>query len=209
MTNTAHSCSKTIQVAPHSWIEDALAIVMGCLLISFGIDMLKQVGGLTGSTAGIAFLLHYLWSFSFGSIFFIINLPFYYLAIKRMGWEFTLKTFASVAMVSLFSELHPDFVHFSNLNPLYATLFGNVIMGMGFVVLFRHKASLGGVNILALFLQKNHGIRAGKLQMGVDICVVLASLYIVKLPILFASIAGAIVLNLIIALNHRPNRYLA
>lgn len=60
------------------------------------------------------------------------------------------------------------------LAPFYATLFGNVIMGIGFIVLFRHKASLGGINILALWLQDRYGIRAGKLQMGVDTCVVLA-----------------------------------
>jgi len=109
--------------------------------------------------------------------------------------------------VSLFTHLHPLFIHFSALDPFYATLFGNVIMGIGFIVLFRHKASLGGINILALWLQDRYGIRAGKLQMGVDTCVVLASLFVVSMPMLAASIVGALILNLIIAMNHRPGRY--
>ncbi len=193
---------------PHSLVEDALAILFGTLLVSFGIIMLKQAGALTGSTAGIAFLISYVTPLSFGSAFFLINLPFYWLAVRQMGWEFTLKTFSAVGLVSLFTHLHPLFIHFSQLNPFYAALFGNIVMGMGFIVLFRHKASLGGINILALWLQKRIGLRAGKLQMGVDTCVVLASLWVVSLPMLLASVGGAIILNLIIAMNHRPGRYM-
>ncbi|AUX95065.1 YitT family protein [Mixta gaviniae] len=192
---------------PHSLLEDTLALLFGTLMVSFGVVMLKQAGALTGSTAGIAFLLSYLTSCSFGLLFFVINLPFYWLAVKRMGWAFTLKTFCAVALVSIFTRLHPLFMHFDALNPFYATLFGNVMMGVGFIVLFRHKASLGGINILALWLQDRFGIRAGKLQMAVDSGVVLASLFVVSAPMLAASVAGALLLNLIIALNHRPGRY--
>lgn len=209
MESNATALNKTIQVLPHRWFEDAFAILMGSLLVSFGVVLLRQVGGLTGSTAGMAFLVHYISPFSFGSVFFVINLPFYYLAIRRMGWEFTIKTFAAVALVSLFSSYHLQFIQFQALTPLYAVMVGNVIMGTGFMILFRHKASLGGVNVLALYLQEHIGLRAGTFQMIVDTLVVLASLYIVDLPILLSSIAGAIVLNLIIAINHRPDRYIA
>ena len=191
----------------HTALEDVLAIVIGTLMVSFGVVMLRQVGALTGGTAGMAFLAHYLTQVSFGTAFFIINLPFYYLSIRRMGWQFTLKTFSAVALVSVFSDLHPLFIHFDHLQPFYATLFGNVIMGIGFIVLFRHKASLGGVNILALFLQDKYGLRAGKLQMGVDCCIVLASLFVVSYEMLIASILGEVIVNLIIAMNHRPGRY--
>ena len=83
------------------------------------------------------------------------------------------------------------------------------MMGVGFVVLFRHQASLGGINILALYLQQTRGIRAGKLQMGLDFCIVLASLAVVSPLALGASILGAFALNLAISLNHRPGRYVA
>ncbi|NJC99982.1 YitT family protein [Candidatus Erwinia dacicola] len=192
---------------PHTLLEDVLAIVLGTLMVSFGITLLKQAGALTGSTAGISFLISYLSKTSFGLAFFLINIPFYWLAVRRMGWAFTVKTFSAVALVSLFSHLHPLFIHFSALDYFYATLFGNVVMGIGFIVLFRHKASLGGINILALWLQDRYGIRAGKLQMVIDTCVVLASLFVVSREMLAASIAGAVVLNLIIAMNHRPGRY--
>lgn len=194
---------------PHNLIEDVLAILTGTLLVSLGVAMFNQVGLFTGGTAGLAFLIHYATGFSFGVVFFLLNIPFYWLAWKRMGWKFTLKTFCSVALVSVLSELHPKLIQLSSLTPFYVALLGGSLMGVGFIVLFRHQASLGGINILSLYLQDKHGIRAGKLQMGMDICIVLASFMVVPPMAMLASILGAVVLNLAIMLNHRPGRYMA
>lgn len=197
------------QSVPHTLLEDILAILTGTLFVSLGIAMFKQTGLLTGGTAGIAFLAHYATGISFGLAFFLINLPFYWLAIRRMGWRFTIKTFCSVALVSVFSGLHPQFVSLGSVMPIYVALIGGALMGVGFIVLFRHQASLGGVNILALYLQDKHGIRAGKFQMGLDLCILLLSLTVVSPTALLASIIGAVGLNLTIMLNHRPGRYMA
>ncbi len=196
-------------IAPHSLFEDVLAIFTGTLFVSLGVAMFNEAGLLTGGTAGLAFLLHYRTGLPFGALFFLINLPFYWLAWRRMGWQFTLKTFCSVALVSVMAGLHPKLLQLSAITPFYVALIGGLLMGVGFIVLFRHQASLGGVNILALYLQDKHGIRAGKLQMGVDVLIVLTSLLVVSPMALLASILGAVALNLVIALNHRPGRYMA
>ncbi|KAF7598940.1 MAG: hypothetical protein CGU28_08725 [Candidatus Dactylopiibacterium carminicum] len=204
--STTASISERI---PHSLVEDVLALILGTLVVSFGANLLKQAGAVTGGTAGMAFLIHYATGIKFGVAFFVLNLPFYWLAFRRMGKGFVVKTFCAVALVSVFTELHGQFMDFSHLDPLYATVLASVVMGLGFLVLFRHKASLGGVNILALYLQDRYGVRAGKVMMGVDVCVVLTSLFLVDLRLLLASICGAVILNLIIAMNHRPGRYQA
>jgi uncharacterized membrane-anchored protein YitT (DUF2179 family) len=82
-------------------------------------------------------------------------------------------------------------------------------MGAGFLVLFRHHASLGGLNILVLVLQKRFGWRAGWVQMGIDGAILVASLAMVEPQRILMSIAGALALNLTLALNHRPGRYVA
>jgi uncharacterized membrane-anchored protein YitT (DUF2179 family) len=202
--------SATETPAPqHSLAEDILAIGIGTLFVSFGIAMFKQAGLLTGSTAGLAFLIYYLTALPFGAVFFVINLPFYYLAFKRMGWRFTVKTFCAVALVSVLSEVHLRFIHFTLLDPFYTAVFGGLLMGVGFIVLFRHQASLGGVNILALYLQDRAGIRAGKLQMAVDLTILLASFFVVDVKALLASVVGAVAMNLVIWMNHRRDRYIA
>lgn len=82
-------------------------------------------------------------------------------------------------------------------------------MGMGFLVLFRHRCSLGGVGIMALYLQDRFGWRAGKVQMAVDCCIVLAALVTVEPLRVLWSVIGAVALNLVLAMNHRPGRYMA
>ena len=190
------------KLTEHRWFEDAVALLIGTSLVSFGVVFLKHAGLLTGGTAGISLFIHYKLGFEFGAIFFLINVPFYYLAIRRMGWRFTAKTFVAFFLVSTFSSLHDKFIDIQNLNSIYAAVFGGFLFGVGFIILFRHKASLGGFNILALYL-----IKAGWLLMGADVAIMLISLSVVSTYQLVLSIGCALVLNLIIALNHRHDRY--
>ena len=86
---------------PHSLTEDAVAIFTGVLLISVGVAFFTSAGLLTGGTAGLAFLLHYATGIGFGKIFFVLNLPFYWLALRKLGRAFTLKTFIAVLLLSV------------------------------------------------------------------------------------------------------------
>lgn len=194
---------------PHTATEDVVAIFTGVLMISVGVAFFTSAGLLTGGTAGLAFLLHYATGIGFGKVFFVLNLPFYWLALRKLGREFTLKTFVAVLLLSMLTELQVHFFAFARIEPLYAAIAGGLITGTGFLALFRHRCSLGGVGIAALYLQDRYGWRAGKVQMGVDCCIVLLALWSVE-PVRVAwSIVGAVALNLVLAMNHRPGRYMA
>ena len=193
----------------HTPLEDFQALLTGTLFISLGVMMFNQTGLLTGGTAGLAFLLHYASGVGFGKLFFVINLPFYWIAWTRMGRAFTLKTFAAVAMLSALTEFQSLALRFQALNPLYAAVMGGLLMGAGFLMLFRHRASLGGVGIVALALQQERGWRAGKVQLAVDCAILLGSLFIVEPSRIADSLVGALALNLALAINHKPGRYVA
>ncbi|MDB5623614.1 MAG: hypothetical protein JWR39_2177 [Devosia sp.] len=191
----------------HTLAEDIFAMLIGTMLVGLGIVFYAQVTLITGSTAGLALLLQYATGLSFGVLFFVINLPFYVLAVLRMGWPFALKTFCCVLLVSFFSSAIPTWLDISHIEPLYAALMGGGMIGLGVLSLFRHKASVGGINILSLYLQDNWGIRAGYFQLGVDGLVLLAAFFILPFDRVLYSLLGAVVLNLIVATNHRPGRY--
>lgn len=197
-----------LPTVPHRPHEDIMAMLVGTLFVALGVTLYTQAMLLTGSTAGIAFLLQYATGWQFGIWFFLINLPFYWLAIRRMGWSFTLRTFAAIALVSLFSELTGRWIAIESLQPLYAALMGGSLIGIGMLVLFRHRTSLGGINILALFLQDRYGLRAGYVQLGIDGVIMLAALLVLPMERVGLSVLGALALNLIIALNHKPGRYM-
>jgi uncharacterized membrane-anchored protein YitT (DUF2179 family) len=192
----------------HRLYEDAMAMLIGTSFIALGITLYSQAMLMTGSTAGIALLIQYATGTEFGLLYFLINLPFYYFAARRMGWAFTIRTFVAVAMMSGFARLMPLSVDFSSVNPLFAALMGGTLMGMGVLALFRHRSGVGGVNILALYLQDAYGIRAGWFQLGLDILIMLVSLFFIPWENMALSLIGAIAMNLIIAINHKPGRYL-
>lgn len=191
----------------HKLYEDALALLFGTLFVSFGMVIYAKAMLATGGLAGLALLLSYITPLSFGVIFFVINLPFYVLAVKRMGWPFALRTFVAVGLVSVFSRLTGLWVDFAHLDPIYAAVMGGALMGTGLLMLFRHRTGLGGINILALYLQERWGIRAGYFQLGIDLAILAAAAFVLPLDGLALSVLGAVIVNFIIAINHKPGRY--
>ena len=203
------SSPPTQRQAHHTLFEDALAILTGTLVIALGVAMYKKAGLLTGGITGFAFLAHYASGLNFGALLVAANLPFYALALKRMGREFTLKTVISVSLVALFTELSPSLIRIEWLHPGYAGITGGFLIGVGMLILFRHNASLGGLNVLALYLQDRKGWRAGTVQMGFDGLILICSAFLVSPMLIAVSILGALALNISLATNHRRDRYVA
>jgi uncharacterized membrane-anchored protein YitT (DUF2179 family) len=192
----------------HTLTEDVVAIVSGTAVTSLGLFLLKSAAAVTGGTAGVALLTSYVTPLSFAVLFLVVNVPFFALALWKKGLSFTIRTAITVGLVSGFSAIIPQLVTFEHLNPIYGVLIGNLLVGVGMLMLFRHRSSIGGFGILALVLQDRFGWRAGYVQMTLDVAVILVALSVVSPWVVLLSAAGAVLLNLIIALNHRPGRYL-
>lgn len=192
----------------HRFYEDVFAMLVGTLMVSLGLALYAKATLVTGGAAGLALLLQVATGVDFGILFFAINLPFYWLAVSRMGWRFGLRTFIAVGFVSLFTWATPFWLGIETVNPLYAALAGGSLMGLGLLALFRHRTGLGGINILALYLQERHGIRAGWFQLAVDGMILVAAFLLLPPSRVAVSLAGTAVLNLILAVNHKPGRYL-
>jgi uncharacterized membrane-anchored protein YitT (DUF2179 family) len=193
----------------HRAHEDIQALLTGTLFVALGVVMFGRTGLLTGGTAGIAFLIHYATGWNFGLVFFCINVPFYGLAYQRMGLPFTLKTFAAVALLATISNVLPQWIALGAINPVFAAVAGGLLMGTGMLILFRHRASLGGFNVLVLYLQERFGWRAGLIQMGMDCTIVLLAFALTDWWHIALSVLGAVVMNQTLAINHRSGRYVA
>jgi uncharacterized membrane-anchored protein YitT (DUF2179 family) len=164
---------------------------------------------LTGGTAGIAMIGKHLFNIGFGPLFFIINLPFYYIAWTQLSKRFTINTFISVSVVSVMTEQMPKLIIIEKIQPVFATVLGGMLIGVGLLIMFRHKSSLGGLGILALYLQNKFNIRAGKFGLLVDSIILLSSIFLFNIELVILSVIGAITLNILIAVNHKPGRYQA
>lgn len=195
--------------AKHTPWEDALGILSGVTLTALGILILGQLGFLTGGMAGLAFVIRYATGWNFGLVFFLLNLPFYALAIHRMGRAFTLKTAFAVALLSLMTAFGGDFIHFDRIQPLLGACLGGLLLGFGLLALFRHRSSVGGVGIMAVYFQDRFGWRAGLTQLAVDFTILALAFAVVPPLSVIYSVIGALIFNLFLAINHRTDRYLA
>jgi uncharacterized membrane-anchored protein YitT (DUF2179 family) len=193
---------------PHTLLDDAQGLAFGTIMCAFGVLILTGAGLVTGQTAGAAVLISYVTGYSFGVVFFIINLPFYALAWVRLGPAFTVKTFLSVAMISAVSLVLGDLVTISPAHPAVAAVLFGLVSGAGLLAIFRHRASLGGVGIIAYDLQERLGWRAGWVQLGFDLVLFATALLVLPAKLVLWSLLGAAVLNAIIGINHRRDRYI-
>ncbi len=191
----------------HTTLEDVVALGVGTLFVAVGMEIYRRLGLAAGGTAGLGLLLHYAVGWSLALSVAVVNLPFYVFSWIRMGWRFTLKTVVSVGLLTGELWLVPRVIVFERIDLGFGTVFGGLLIGSGLLILIRHRSSLGGVGIVALWLQETRGWRAGRVQMVVDTAILCGAVTIVAPLLLGFSIVGGLVLNFVLATNHRSGRY--
>lgn len=199
----------TPQSDRHTPFEDAQGILVGATLVALAVHVLSSANLMTGQIAGLALLGSYMSDWSFGAIFFVLNLPFYIVAVRQLGWVFTLKTFAAVALMSLISDTLPLILNVEMVHPALGAVLGGILAGVGLISLFRHGATLGGVGVVALWLQDARSIKAGNTQLAFDLVVFALAFWVLPIDVVIWSLLGAVILNMIITINHRRDRYVA
>ncbi|MBU1465820.1 MAG: YitT family protein [Gammaproteobacteria bacterium] len=186
----------------HRW----LSIIEGCLLVALGLHILNSAGLLISGTAGAGMILLRVTDLSFGQLFFLLNIPFYILAWYTLGRDFTLRTFASVSLLSLLSELMKQYVVLS-MHPLLSGALGGLLVGFGLIILFRHNASLGGLNILSVYLERRFGVHASKTTLVADIAVLMAAMVFLDWSHLAYSLLAFLLLSSVVGRYHRPPKW--
>jgi len=192
----------------HNVAEDAMALILGAAMCALGVYFLQNAGLITGQTAGLAVLITYLTDAAFGWVFFLVNIPFYLLAMLRMGWRFVTKTVIGVAVLSVMVELAPRVLTIDYIDPGISAFLAGATLGLGLLAIFRHGASLGGIGILAYYLQDRFNIRAGYVQLGVDAALFAVAFFVLDTGMVLWSLMGAVIVNVIVAVNHRGDLYI-
>ncbi|MFC3059593.1 YitT family protein [Paenirhodobacter populi] len=188
--------------------EDAQGILIASVQSALGLHLLRAAGLITGGTAGMSLIISYVTGWSFGLVFFVINLPFYGFAWRARGMVFCIKSLLSVTLVSLMAEALKPLMHVDQIQPAAAAVLFGVSTGVGLLGLFRHSGSLGGVSIIALILQDKFGFRAGWTQTIHDLVLFAVALWLMPFDKVIWSLLGAVILNLVIAFNHRRDWYI-
>lgn len=187
--------------------EDVQGILLASAQAALGLYLLRAAGLMTGGTAGVALILAQLFHWNFSLTFFLLNLPFFALAYRLRGAVFCLKNLSTVVIVSLLAEALKPLLDIGSIHPGAAAVIFGVSTGVGLLGLFRHGASLGGVSIIALVLQDRYGLKAAWTQLAHDGILFGIAVFVLPLPAVLWSLLGTVILNAVIAFNHRRDWY--
>lgn len=191
----------------YTLFEDVQGLIIASMQAALGIHLLRAAGLVTGGTAGTALILSYAFDWNFSVVFFVMNIPFFAFAWMARGPVFCLKSLITVTFVSLMAEALKPLLHIDSVHPGAAAVLFGVSAGVGLLGLFRHSGSLGGVSIVALILQDKFGFRAGWTQLTHDLVLFAIALWLLPADRVAWSLLGAVILNAVIAFNHRRDWY--
>jgi uncharacterized membrane-anchored protein YitT (DUF2179 family) len=108
---------------------------------------------------------------------FVLNIPLFALAMKKIGWKFIAKTVLCTALVSVFVDLFsllPQYEYKGNL--LLASLYGGILSGAGLALVFLRGATTGGTDVASKLLRlKYPHVPMGRMMMSIDCVIVLAA----------------------------------
>lgn len=149
------------------YLISLIVITIGALIAAFGLDgFLIPNKIIDGGIMGIAIMTSYKTNFALGWCIFLLNLPFIFLALKKMGKLFVAFTFYAVIILSLGVSMMPEWLSHRHVSdPFLACIFGGLILGGGVGLVLRSNSSLDGTEILAIWLSKKWGFSVGEIIM--------------------------------------------
>ncbi len=164
-------------------------MVVGMFLYSFGwIGCIVPAGGVGGGAAGFSFILCTALSNFFGieiqlgTMVFIVNAILLIAAGFIVGWNFGVKTLFTVCFMSVALNFWQTLLEgvnlFEGLDPVLAVILGGMFSGAGVALAFMQGGSTGGVDIIAMIINKYRTVSYGKILRYVDGTVIASSLLV-------------------------------
>jgi uncharacterized membrane-anchored protein YitT (DUF2179 family) len=159
-------------------LKRIIYITLGLALTSLGVKVLALSQLTFGGTAGIASLMSYETTYSWGFWFFIVNIPFFWISIQQLGKWFTISSLLSITAISIFRDLL-DFLVLPEINIILSSILAGVLIGIGITTVLNNGSSLGGIHILAVYFNKKHNLNHGLTIFVCDSLIILCSALLV------------------------------
>ena len=171
-------------------LKDYLLIILASLIQAASLWIFFVPANLaSGGVSGISQLINHFTGWPIGLMVLIGNVPLFLLGWRFLGGRrFAMRTAAAIITYSLLTDLLmkiPAFVHYSDIliNDLKGdiflnSLYGAIISGIGFGLVYRARGTSGGSDILARILNKWRGVSMTQSYLMVDTAVILSAGFI-------------------------------
>lgn len=162
-------------------VKRYLIITIGCLLAGFSLScFLAPNDVIAGGVSGIATIINHFFNIPIGIMIILINVPIFIWGIIKFGKNLGIATLYATVALSVFTDL---FAYVGTLTDdlLLASVFGGLIAGVGYGMVFYSNATTGGVDIVANIIKlKYRHIPIGKIILVVDLVIILSAMYVYR-----------------------------
>jgi len=167
----------------HYWptFRDYVLILVGSVIEAIALRLFLVPANLaSGGVSGIAQLLNHYTSWPIGVMVLLGNLPLFAIGWRYLGGRrFALRTAFSVIVYSLVVDLIPRF-HLLPVNGItddifLNSLYGAVVAGVGYGLVYRAGSTSGGSDVLARILNHYRSVSMTQSYLMVDSAVILAA----------------------------------
>ena len=151
-------------------------IVLGSLVFALGqLYFIKPLHIPMGGVSGVALVTNYLWNLPIGVVTIVLNIPLFFLGWRTMGREFFIKTACGTVISSIIVDALASVIPAFDGDMLIAALYGGVVMGAGYGLIFRAGGTSGGVDIIAKWMNKQKDIPIGTTNLIANAIVIVGS----------------------------------
>ena len=150
-------------------LQRALFIMIGAILVSVALEIFLVPNKIIdGGITGISIISAHLSGIPLGAFLFVLNLPFLIIGYKQMGKTFAISTLFGVTIMSVGTMLLHDVPGLTD-DPLLASVFGGIILGVGVGLVLRYGGSLDGTEIVAVLLNRKSPFSVGEIVMFINL----------------------------------------
>jgi uncharacterized membrane-anchored protein YitT (DUF2179 family) len=168
-----------------SYILDILIIITGCFISSLGINLfLTHARLLSGGATGVALIIQYLKGFNAGFSVFLINLPLFIVSYIKLDKKFTLYSAIGMVALSISLIITSPFSKIIVLDDiLLYCIYGGVLCGIGYGLVFSRSGSTGGTDIITMLIRKKYSnFNIGRLGFTLNLVIVAVGAFFFGIP---------------------------
>ncbi|WP_371860342.1 YitT family protein [Halobacillus faecis] len=129
-------------------------VILGSFFVALAFNLFLLPNNIaSGGVAGVSTITKGVFGWEPGVVQWVLNIPLFIMGVLILGKNFGLKSFVGTVTLPLFvlmtSEMAP-----ATPNPLLGAIFGGMGVGLGLGIVFRGRASTGGIDLAAQVLHK-------------------------------------------------------
>ena len=175
---------------PVRHVFDTVCIIVGSFIIAVGFNLFFLPNGIaSGGVSGLSVLGEAWLGLEPALTQWAFNIPLFVLGIVLLGKSYGLRSLLGSVILPLFVLMTKDWP-IPTANPLLASIYGGICVGLGIGLVFRGRGSTGGLTILAQVIQKVSGLSFSLCVVMLDGTVIILAAFVLSMEqALYALVA--------------------